>query len=53
MRLAENPPGDVRPFVDAVFPAEGMNPETADRHMYREVTKVAREAFQGDSDPHA
>jgi hypothetical protein len=53
MRLAENPPGDVRSFVDAVFTAEGMNPEMADRHLYRQVTKVVREAFQRDSDPYA
>jgi hypothetical protein len=53
MRLAENPPGDVRPFVDAVFTAEGMNPKMADRHLCRQVTKVVREAFQRDSDPYA
>ena len=51
MRLAENPPGDVRSFVDAVFTSEGMNPEMADRHLYRQVTNVVREAFQRDSDP--
>jgi len=53
MRLAKNPPGDVRSFVDAVFPAEGMSPEMADRHLYRQVTKVVREAFPRDSDPYA
>jgi len=53
MRLAKNPPGDVRSFVDAVFPAEGMNPEMADRHLYRQVTKVVREAFPRDSEPYA
>lgn len=53
MRLAENPPGDVRSFVDAVFTAEGMNQEMADRRLYREVPKVVREASQRDSGPHA
>jgi hypothetical protein len=28
-----------------------MNPEMADRHLYRQVTNVVREAFQRDSDP--
>ena len=51
MRLAENPPGDVRSFVDAVFTSEGMKPEMADRHLYRQVTNVVREALQQDSDP--
>lgn len=52
MRLAENPPGDVRWFVDAVFRVEGMNPEMADRHLCRQVTKVVREAFRRDGDPY-
>lgn len=52
-RLAENPPSDVRSFVDAVFTAEGMHPEMADRGLYRQVTKVVPEAFQRDSDPSA
>lgn len=50
-RLAENPPSDVRSFVDAVFAAEGLNPEMADRHLYRQVTKLVREAFRRDIDP--
>ena len=44
-RLAENPPPELLAFTDAVFVAEEMDPVTADRHLYREVRDLIREAF--------
>ena len=45
-RLASDPPKDVRAFTDAVFTAEGLDPATADRHLYRQVRDVIAVAFQ-------
>lgn len=36
-----------RTFTDAVFAGEGMNPELADQHLYRQVLAMVREAFDG------
>lgn len=36
-RLMGNPPTEVVTFTDAVFAEEGLNPSTADRHLYRQV----------------
>ena len=44
-RLSATPPSGVDAFADAVFLAEGMNPEMADRHLYRQVRAVVRDAF--------
>lgn len=46
-RLRELPPSDARAFTDAVFIAEGMDPELADRHLHRQVRDLVREAFRG------
>ena len=45
-RLRRNPPDNVDDFTNAVFLAEGLNPEFADRHLYRCVRDVISEAFQ-------
>lgn len=45
-RLRENPPGEVLAFADAVFAAEGLDPATADRHLYRQVRDMIADAFQ-------
>ena len=45
-RISSNPPDDVIAFVDAVFIAEGMNPGTADRHVYRRVRDYVSAAFK-------
>lgn len=45
-RLINAPPADVGGFVDAVFVAEGLDPHTADRHLYRQVRAMVAEAFQ-------
>ena len=54
-RLERNPPTDAREFADAVFRAEGLDPLTADRQVYRQVKAVVADAFrsnreQGDAD---
>lgn len=45
-RLARDPPTDVVPFTDEVFRAEGLDPETADRRLYRRVHDVVARAFE-------
>jgi len=32
-------------FVDAVFKAEGLDPQSADRHLYRQVSELVTLAF--------
>ena len=44
--LAETAPTEVTAFVDAVFRAEGLDPSTADRHLWRQVRGVVNEAFE-------
>ena len=44
-QLASAPPANVRGFVDAVFAAEGLDPATADRHLYRQVRDMVSEAY--------
>lgn len=45
-RLEQAPPADVRSFTHAVFVAEGLDPLTADLHMYREVRDMVALAFR-------
>ncbi|MCP5020421.1 MAG: hypothetical protein GY930_01485 [bacterium] len=45
-RIEEDPPSDVITFTDAVFVAEGLDPSTADRHLYRQVRDMIAEAFR-------
>jgi hypothetical protein len=42
----EGPPSEVGEFTNAVFVAEGLDPDTADRHMYREVRAMIDDAFR-------
>jgi len=46
LALRTNPPDDVGTFTNAVFLAEGLDPETSDRHLYRQVRDSIRIAFQ-------
>lgn len=46
MRLRDNPPLEVKLFTDEVFRLEGLNPETVDRHLYRQVRDQIQEAFR-------
>ena len=45
-RLANEPPQDPAAFTDAVFTLDGLDPTTADRHLYRKVKAVVTEAFR-------
>ena len=44
-KLLANPPQEVLAFVDAVFVAEGLNPETASRSTYRAVRERVAASF--------
>jgi hypothetical protein len=44
-KLLANPPQEVSAFVDAVFIAEGLNPETASRSTYRAVRDRVAASF--------
>ncbi len=45
-RLLETPPEEVNAFTDAVFLAEGMNPQHSDRRLYRQVQTMIADAFR-------
>jgi hypothetical protein len=49
-RLTEHPLADVLDFTAAVFLAEGLDPSTADRRIYRQVKEVVAEAFRRSED---
>jgi hypothetical protein len=44
-RLCDDPPPTSDEFTDAVFRLEGLDPTTADRHVYRQVRAVVARAF--------
>jgi hypothetical protein len=44
--LEQSPPSQIGEFTDAVFTAEGLDPTTADRHLYRQVKAVVAAAFR-------
>ena len=46
LRLATEPPSEAIAFTDAVFLAEGLDPATADRHLYRQARDIVIEAFR-------
>jgi hypothetical protein len=47
-RLLTSPPATVDAFTDAVFIAEGMDPEFADRDLWRQVrSRVAKTYASG------
>jgi hypothetical protein len=45
-RLKTCPPKSVARFTDTVFQAEGLDPNTADRAMYRVMYEEVRSAFE-------
>jgi hypothetical protein len=51
-RLQGQPPTDADEFTAAVFSAEGLDPTTADRKLYRQVRAAVAKAFQ-ESDERA
>ena len=48
-RLRDCPPRSVAKFTDTVFHAEGLDPRTADRAMYKEMAEEVRLAFERSS----
>lgn len=46
VRLRGDPPGEILAFADAVFAAEGLDPATADRHLYGQVRDMIADAFR-------
>lgn len=44
-RIARLPPQSVIAFTEAVFRAEGMDPLTCDRTLFRQVRDLVAEAF--------
>ena len=44
-RLVESPPTSVRAFTDAVFLAEGLDPQLADKRLWRQVRDRVAEYF--------
>lgn len=51
--LCDNPPDDIDAFVNAVYVAEGLDPATADRALYRQVRAYVKQAVDRalDDDP--
>ena len=47
-RIVENPPEQVDGLTDTIFRAEGLDPETADRTLYRDVRELVANAFSQD-----
>jgi hypothetical protein len=44
--LKRQPPAGAEEFTDAVFAAEGLDPTTADRKLFRQVKAMVAKAFQ-------
>lgn len=53
VRLVEDSPNSASAFVDAVFRAEGLDPETAGRRLYRRVHDMVADAFPQAEDAYA
>jgi hypothetical protein len=45
-RLENNPPRSPEKFTDTVFRAEGLDPTTADKHLYNVIYNEVEEAFE-------
>jgi len=45
----DEPPTDLSEFVDLIFSLEGLNPETADRHLKRKIRDLIVQAHHQDS----
>ena len=45
-RLSKTPPEGVEAFTDAVFNAEGLNRETANKHLWRQVRDRVAKCFR-------
>jgi len=45
-QLEQAPPGDANEFARAVFTAEGMDPDRADLHLFRQVRHYIADAMR-------
>lgn len=50
-RLLTDPPEDVYSFTNAIFAAEGLNPERADQQLWRQVRGYVAAAFEPQPQP--
>jgi hypothetical protein len=48
-KFETDPPRSIEAFTRAVFEAEGMHPDHADRKLYAQVSTVVAKAFQGSA----
>ncbi len=49
-KIGADPPRDVKAFTEAVFKAEGLDPDVAERRLWRQVRDVVAEAFRKHED---
>ena len=49
LRLQNSPPADIDSFTDAVFAAEGLDPQFVNRKLREEVREMVRAAFDSAS----
>lgn len=45
-QLEQTPPDDANEFARVVFTAEGMDPDSADLHLFRQVRRYIAEAMR-------
>jgi len=50
-RLIDDPPSDFEAFTNAIFIAEGMNPQTARPELYRKVRDCVAATFAQSKTP--
>jgi len=48
-KILDEPPTELSEFVDLVFSLEGLNPETADLHLKRQIRDLIVQAHHQDS----
>jgi hypothetical protein len=51
-QLENNPPDDAESFTCAVFVAEGLSPDRADRHLFRQVRNRVVDAMNRSAERH-
>jgi hypothetical protein len=50
-RLILSPPATINAFTDAIFVAEGLDPELADKRLWRQVRDRVTTYFSDRNDP--
>jgi hypothetical protein len=49
LTIEKSPPSDVSSFATAVFEAEGLDAQQADRRLFRQVRDIVQEAFHASA----